>query len=99
MMAEGILLSPETTEMIVYAVILLLGGEKALQMRRKRNGGESMTSGKVLAVRLQAVEDAIKGMAIDEVKVAVGELREAVDGMKEQLREIWADLKDLRRVG
>lgn len=99
MMAEGILLSPETTEMIVYAVILLLGGEKALQMRRKRNSGESMTSGKVLAVRLQAVEDAIKGMAIDEVKVAVGELREAVDGMKEQLREIWADLKDLRRVG
>jgi hypothetical protein len=104
MIAEGILLAPETTEMIVYAVILLFGGEKALQMRRKRNSGESMTSGKVLAVRVQAVEDSIKEVKeglkdIEAVRIAIAELREAVDSIKDSVKEIWTDLKDLRKAG
>lgn len=100
MIAEGMLLSPEITEMIVYAVILLFGGEKALQMKRRRNGGDSMTNGKVLAVRLKAVEDAINKMDGDSVKVAVAELRATIDGieksmqaMHDSIKEIWAELR------
>jgi hypothetical protein len=100
MIAEGLLISPEVTEALVYTVILLFGGEKALQMKRKKNGGNgSITDGKILAVRLAAVEDAIREMAISDVRIAVAELREAVDGVKGQLKEIWAEIKGLRKAG